>query len=163
MSLQEIKNLKDQKGFTIVELLIVIVVIGILAAIVIVAYTGITNRANDSNNKADAASLQKLAEAINADTGTYPSGTTSATLVTSFNSLSSTTQLPSGITVTYLAAGATNVPPTYSTAKTNAEATPHSYTVKVCSTSNNTTGLVIYYPIRASSSVGSLNVGTGCA
>ena len=34
-----------QKGFTIVELLIVIVVIGILAAITVVAYNGIQERA----------------------------------------------------------------------------------------------------------------------
>ena len=38
----------QQKGFTIVELLIVIVVIAILAAITIVAYNGITNRARVS-------------------------------------------------------------------------------------------------------------------
>ncbi|RYX79149.1 prepilin-type N-terminal cleavage/methylation domain-containing protein [bacterium] len=51
MNLQNIKQLKDQKGFTIVELLIVIVVIGILAAIVIVAYQGVTARANTSSNQ----------------------------------------------------------------------------------------------------------------
>jgi len=44
---------KQQKGFTIVELLIVIVVIGILAAIVIVAYTGVQNRANDAAVQSD--------------------------------------------------------------------------------------------------------------
>ncbi|MDB5165339.1 MAG: Fimbrial protein, partial [Candidatus Saccharibacteria bacterium] len=38
-----------QRGFTIVELLIVIVVIGILAAITIVAYNGIQNRARVSS------------------------------------------------------------------------------------------------------------------
>ena len=36
---------EKQKGFTIVELLIVIVIIGILAAITIVAYNGIQQRA----------------------------------------------------------------------------------------------------------------------
>src|SRR5680860_750159 len=36
---------KSQKGFTIVELLVVIVVIGILAAITIVSYTGISQKA----------------------------------------------------------------------------------------------------------------------
>lgn len=39
---------QKQKGFTIVELLIVIVVIAILAAVTIVAYTGIQNRAKSS-------------------------------------------------------------------------------------------------------------------
>lgn len=37
-----------QKGFTIVELLIVIVVIGILAAITIVAFNGVQTRARDA-------------------------------------------------------------------------------------------------------------------
>jgi len=41
-------TLQKQKGFTIVELLIVVVVIAILAAITIVAYNGITNRAKES-------------------------------------------------------------------------------------------------------------------
>jgi prepilin-type N-terminal cleavage/methylation domain-containing protein len=42
-------NSPKQKGFTIVELLIVIVVIGILAAITIVAYNGIQDRARASS------------------------------------------------------------------------------------------------------------------
>jgi len=47
-----LKNIKDkQKGFTIVELLVVIVVIGILAAITIVSYTGITAKANSAATK----------------------------------------------------------------------------------------------------------------
>ena len=42
------KRASQQKGFTIVELLIVVVVIAILAAITIVAYNGISNRAKAS-------------------------------------------------------------------------------------------------------------------
>lgn len=42
-----------QRGFTIVELLIVIVVIGILAAITIVAFNGVQNRANDAAVQSD--------------------------------------------------------------------------------------------------------------
>lgn len=70
MSLQQIKNMKDQKGFTIVELLIVIVVIGILAAIIIVAYQGVAARANTTKAKTLASTVQKKAEAYAADTST---------------------------------------------------------------------------------------------
>lgn len=72
MSLQEIKNLKDQKGFTIVELLIVIVVIGILAAIVIVAFNGVQARANTTAAKSAASTVQKKAEAYNSVNTAYP-------------------------------------------------------------------------------------------
>ena len=50
---------KSQRGFTIVELLIVIVVIAILAAISIVAYNGIQERGRDSNRLSDAKSIEK--------------------------------------------------------------------------------------------------------
>jgi prepilin-type N-terminal cleavage/methylation domain-containing protein len=51
-----------QKGFTIVELLIVIVIIGILAAITIVAYNGIQNRANDTAVQTD---LKSIGDKVN--------------------------------------------------------------------------------------------------
>ena len=75
MSTKNIKlNTQAQKGFTIVEHLIVVVVIAILAAITIVSYNGITNRANSSGAQAAAASLQKKVELFAADgpTGNYP-------------------------------------------------------------------------------------------
>ena len=46
-----------QKGFTIVEILIVIVVIGILASIGLVSYNGYQNRANDTAVLADLDSI----------------------------------------------------------------------------------------------------------
>ena len=52
-----------QKGFTIVELLIVIVVIAILAAITIVAYNGIQTRARNSKISSDIAMLQRAIQA----------------------------------------------------------------------------------------------------
>lgn len=61
-----------QKGFTIVELLIVIVVIGILAAIVIVAFNGIQARARDSSKESSVKSLMKAIELYNAENGSYP-------------------------------------------------------------------------------------------
>ncbi|MGB4768441.1 MAG: prepilin-type N-terminal cleavage/methylation domain-containing protein [Candidatus Saccharimonas sp.] len=49
-----------QKGFTIVELLIVIVIIAILAAITIVAFNGVQQRARDAKRKQDVAQIAKL-------------------------------------------------------------------------------------------------------
>ena len=61
-----------QKGFTIVELLIVIVVIGILAAISIVAYTTITARANAATAASTAKSIKDVAENYKGANGSYP-------------------------------------------------------------------------------------------
>ncbi len=72
MNLQNINTKASDKGFTIVELLIVIVVIGILAAITIVAYNGIQNRARTSSAQATATTVVKKAEAYNALLGSYP-------------------------------------------------------------------------------------------
>lgn len=69
-------NRVAQKGFTIVELLIVIVVIGVLAAIVIVSYNGITNSANDSAVESDLATIAKKLEVYKATTGLYPANST---------------------------------------------------------------------------------------
>jgi len=71
MTLSEIKNVKKDRGFTIVELLIVIVVIAILAAITIVAYNGVQNRAKTSAGQAGANSVVKKFEALNAIKGVY--------------------------------------------------------------------------------------------
>lgn len=60
------------KGFTIVELLIVIVVIAILAAISIVAYNGIQSRARDNTRLSDIKAIQKALELYKVDNGTYP-------------------------------------------------------------------------------------------
>ena len=70
---------KEQKGFTIVELLIVVVVIGILAAITLIAYNGIQIRARDGIRKQDVATISKALELYYTDNGYYPlsSGSTS--------------------------------------------------------------------------------------
>ena len=73
MSFNNIKSrTQSEKGFTIVELLIVIVVIGILAAITIISFNGVTARANSSSAKAAATSAIKKAEAYNAENNGYP-------------------------------------------------------------------------------------------
>ena len=64
------KNL--QKGFTIVELLIVVVVIGILAAIVTVAYTVISRSARDAAVQAELRNFGSTVEVYQATNGSYP-------------------------------------------------------------------------------------------
>ena len=66
-----------QRGFTIVELLIVIVVIGILAAITIVAYNGIQARAADTAIQSDLRNLQNKIEIFKVDNDKYPGGASS--------------------------------------------------------------------------------------
>ncbi|HSH18719.1 MAG TPA: prepilin-type N-terminal cleavage/methylation domain-containing protein [Candidatus Saccharimonadales bacterium] len=61
-----------QKGFTIVELLIVIVVIGILAALVITTYNGIQQKGRNTERQTDAKSVQGQLEAYYAQNGKYP-------------------------------------------------------------------------------------------
>ena len=68
-----------QKGFTIVELLIVIVIIGILAALVIVAYGGIQSRAMDTSVQTDMRNFASKVNNYNAEFGVYP-GMTNADL-----------------------------------------------------------------------------------
>lgn len=61
-----------QKGFTIVELLIVIVLIGILAAITIVAYNGIQQRGRNAQTIAAVNSYKKGFMLYVAANGSYP-------------------------------------------------------------------------------------------
>lgn len=63
---------RNDKGFTIVELLIVIVVIGILAALVITTFTGIQQKARNTERETDIKAMQGQIEAYYAQNGKYP-------------------------------------------------------------------------------------------
>jgi len=66
----EQKNLL-QKGFTLVELLVVIVILGILAAVVVFAVGGSTDKAQSSSCKAENAAVSSAVEAYRASVGSY--------------------------------------------------------------------------------------------
>lgn len=97
-----------QRGFTIVELLIVVVIIAILAAITIVAYNGIQNRAKTSAAQSQAASIVKKFEALNAVKGAYYStngaGVTGANINTYAAALPVSTEANVDSTATVIAA-----------------------------------------------------------
>jgi type II secretion system protein G len=73
---------QKQKGFTIVELLIVIVVIGILAAITIVAYNGVQSRARDTLRIDGIGKIRDALELYRVDNGVYPTAINSGTTTT---------------------------------------------------------------------------------
>lgn len=64
---------QGNRGFTIVELLIVVVVIAILAAITIISYRGIQGRAYDSSVASDIENYAKKIELFKVENGRIPS------------------------------------------------------------------------------------------
>lgn len=63
---------EGNRGFTIVELLIVVVIIAILASITLVTYSGIQNRSKDSQTDAAVSQLKKAIEMYRVDESVYP-------------------------------------------------------------------------------------------
>ena len=75
-----IKNLKKQKGFTLIELMVVIVIIGILVAIALPNFIGAQDRAKISSVKANMHTVQTMLETYGVDWGgTYPTTVGTAT------------------------------------------------------------------------------------
>jgi type IV pilus assembly protein PilA len=106
-----LKSLKQQnKGFTIVELLIVIVVIGILALLVITTYAGIQQKARNTKRQTDVSALQTQIEAFYQTSGYYPNLTdmNSAALTDPSNATQSKTLVgaPAAKSYSYVATNA---------------------------------------------------------
>jgi type IV pilus assembly protein PilA len=84
MSRQRITNLRsrllgEERGFTLVELLVVLIIMGLLAAIAIAAFTSQQDKANDAEAKTHARSAQTAMESFYVERKTY-SGVTRADL-----------------------------------------------------------------------------------
>lgn len=68
----QISNLKFQKGFTLVELLIVVAIIGILASLLTANFIGVRQRSRDAQRKSDLRQMQSGLELYRSDQGSYP-------------------------------------------------------------------------------------------
>jgi len=80
--------MKGQKGFTLIELIIVIAIIAILAAVAIPNYLGFRDRANISAAKESLGSLKTALEVYRADYNNYPTATTPSALQTALTTTS---------------------------------------------------------------------------
>ena len=70
---QRLEKFKQkQKGFTLVELIVVIAIIGILAAILLPKYFGFTDKARISAAVSDAKSIRSIAETYYAQNNVWP-------------------------------------------------------------------------------------------
>ncbi len=145
MSFTNIKlNGQAQRGFTIVELLIVVVVIAILAAITIVSYNGITSRANQSAAKASASTVAKKAELFAADSGVnrYPVAIADTPAFPGTDQ--SKTWYYSGVTATYSTTALTSTTGTSTTVRI-LKCAGANVANQAAVTANNLAGLVIIY------------------
>lgn len=66
--------MKQRKGFTLVELLVVISIIGLLSTLAVVALNQARVRARDSKRLSDVKQIQTALEIYYADQGAYPIG-----------------------------------------------------------------------------------------
>ena len=76
--------IRDQQGFTLVELMIVVVIFGILTMIALPSYLNLKSRAEDSANKANVREILASIGSYYQDNSSY-SGMTLAALQTAYN------------------------------------------------------------------------------
>lgn len=72
MDARTTSNLRDARGFSLIELLVVVIIIGVLAAIAVPLYIGVQNSARDSQIKADLVNAKTIMVTAFVEDGVYP-------------------------------------------------------------------------------------------
>ncbi len=67
---------RQEKGFTLVELMIAVIVIGILASISVVSYIGVKERAREEKAKTNAATMKRVIDSFYSRNNHYPTTVT---------------------------------------------------------------------------------------
>lgn len=75
----------SQKGFTLIELIVVAVIIAILSTIGMVSYSSTTARSRDTKRKSDLQQIRAALEMYRADHAGYPLFSTMATVISTLN------------------------------------------------------------------------------
>lgn len=70
---------KRNKGFTLVELLIVVSIIGILSTLLTANFIGVRQRSKDAHRKSDLRQIQSALELYRSDQGSYPATVSNCT------------------------------------------------------------------------------------
>ena len=63
----------DERGFTLIEIIVVMVILAVLATLIVPRFTGRTEQARRSKAIADIANLKTALDMYEADNGSYPS------------------------------------------------------------------------------------------